>query len=76
MHKNGSWSADQFPHYFQKRDISRFSRTRVNLIYTRVTISESSNNLDQDLAQHFVGPDLVPKLFAKVINRQQLQAKG
>ena len=75
MHKSGSWSADQFPHYFQKWDISRFSRTSVNLIYTRVTVRES-NNLDQDLAQHFVGPDLVPKLFAKVINRQQLQAKG
>ena len=65
MPKSGSWSADQFPHYmyFQKWDISRLSRSRVNLIYTRVTIRES-NSLDQDPTQHFIGPDLVPKLFA------------
>ena len=31
--------------------------------------------MDLDLAQYFVGPDLVPKLFAKVISRQQLQAE-
>ena len=64
--------------FHTKRDISRFSKTRVNLIYTRVIPSITpleSNSLDQDLAP-FVGPDLVPKLFAKVINRQQLQAKG
>ena len=27
--------------------------------------------MDLDLTQYFVGPDLVPKLFAKVISRQQ-----
>ena len=30
---------------------------------------------DSDQVWHFVGPDLVLKLFAKVISRQQLQAK-
>ena len=39
-------------------------------------VLRESNRLDQDLAQYFVGPDLVPKLFAKVISRQQLQAKS
>ena len=30
-----------------------------------------SNGLDTDQGRHSVEPDLVPKLFAKVINRQQ-----
>ena len=38
-------------------------------------VLRESKSLDLDLAQYFVGPDLVPKLFAKVISRQQLQAE-
>ena len=30
-----------------------------------------SNSLDPDQAQNFVGPDVGPKVFAKVISRQQ-----
>ena len=30
-----------------------------------------SSGLDPDQDRHFVGPDLGPKLFAKVISRQQ-----
>ena len=30
-----------------------------------------SNSLDPDQDRHFVGPDLDPKLFAKVIGRKQ-----
>ena len=40
-----------------------------------ITIRES-NSLDPDLAEYFVSPDLVLKLFAKVISRQQFQAKS
>ena len=39
------------------------------------TIRESSS-LYKDLALHFVTPDLIPKLFVKVINIQHLQAKS
>ena len=39
-----------------------------------ITIRES-NSLDSDQVWHFVGADLVLKLFAKAISRQQLQAK-
>ena len=35
-----------------------------------------SNSLDPDQARHFVGPDLDPKLFAKIISRQQTQVKS
>ena len=102
---------------FQKRDISRFSRTKVNLIFMQVHLLKHSNpicldkhpflfysacwklfryfvicclflinllyssfiitireskSLDSDQVWHFVGADLVQKLFAKVISRQQL----
>ena len=40
-----------------------------------ITIRESYS-LDPDQVWHFVGPDLALKLFAKVISRQQLQAKS
>ena len=78
MHKSGVWSAEHFPHYFPKQDISRFSRTQINFIYTRVIPSLTpleSSSLDQYLAQLYVGPDLVPELFAKVNKRQPLQPK-
>ena len=40
-----------------------------------ITIRESYS-LDPDQVWHFVGPDLVQKLFAKVISRQEFQAKS
>ena len=48
------------------------------LIYTKPSFSEKpfrntirvSNSLDANQAQHFVGPDLSPKLFEKVISRR------
>ena len=40
-----------------------------------ITISETYS-LDPDQVWHFVGLDLVLKLFAKVISRQQFQAKS
>ena len=40
-----------------------------------ITIRESYS-LDPDQVWHFVAPDLALKLFAKVISRQQLQAKN
>ena len=46
----------------------------LRLVYY-IVLRESIFSLDLDLAQYFVGPDLVPKLFAKVISRQQLQAE-
>ena len=35
-----------------------------------------SYSLDPDQARHFVGPDLGPKLLAKIISRRQKQVKS
>ena len=50
----------------------------INLLHVYsffIITTRESNSLDPDQVWHIVGPDLVLKLFAKVISRQQLQAK-
>ena len=49
---------------------SFFSKLTFSKNSFRTTIGVS-NDLDTDQGRHSVDPDLVPKLFAKVINRQQ-----
>ena len=54
------------------RESNRTDRTAVHRVF-----GESFHlYLDPDQVWHFVSPDLFLKLFAKVISRQQFQAKS